>query len=208
MPRISLTRLTSWLFMGGALGLAIYAGTNAAFLATSQTELASAWDRSHQGAAPSPVPVAGGSSTGPGSVFAIQRPRLAVGQPLAKMSVPAADNWTGIVLEGNNNQVLSGGPGHEVGSAYPGEPDNVVISNHNTYSMQFSKVNIGDQITLDTDYGRFVYRVTGHRVTGPDDRTITGHTGKPMLTFTTCWPLWQGAFAKQRYVITADQVSA
>jgi hypothetical protein len=27
------------------------------------------------------------------------------------------------------------------------------------------------------------------------------------LTLTTCWPLWAGAFATQRYVIFAIQVS-
>jgi hypothetical protein len=25
------------------------------------------------------------------------------------------------------------------------------------------------------------------------------------LTLTTCWPLWAGAFAKQRYIIFTDQ---
>ncbi len=204
MPSLSLTRLASWLLMGLALSLALYAGSNGAFLLTSQGELASAWDQGHHG---TPVGGAADSGSGIGGLFTIQRPRLAVGQPLAKMSVPAADHWTGIVLEGNDDRVLSGGPGHELGSAYPGEPDNVVISNHNTYSLQFSKVNAGDQIVMDTDYGRFVYRVNGHRVAAPDDRSITGHTGRPTLTFTTCYPLWMGAFAKQRYVITADLVA-
>jgi hypothetical protein len=27
------------------------------------------------------------------------------------------------------------------------------------------------------------------------------------LTLTTCWPLWAGAFAKQRYVIFSEQYS-
>ena len=205
MHAISMARLLSWLLMGSALSLGIYAGSNYLYDVSSQGELGSAWDRTHhQATTPAPVPSNGGDFNG---VFAIQRPRLAIGQPLAKMLVPAADNWSGIVLEGNDDRVLSGGPGHEVGSAYPGEPDNVVISNHNTYSLQFSKLKAGDQITLDTDYGHFVYKVTGFRVTGAGDRTITGHTGKAMLTFTTCYPLWAGAFATQRYVITADQVS-
>ncbi|MGI8608293.1 MAG: class D sortase [Candidatus Dormibacteria bacterium] len=208
MANISLARLASWLLMGIAFSIAIYTGSNGAFLLTSQNELASAWDRGHHSPPPATAPGASNNAVKFGGVFNVQRPRLAVGQPLAKMSVPAADNWTGIILEGNDDRVLSGGPGHEVGSAYPGEPDNVVVSNHNTYSLQFSKLKAGDQIRLDTDYGRFVYRVVGRRVANADDRTITGHTGRAMLTFTTCYPLYLGAFATQRYVITADLVTS
>ena len=205
MPTFSLLRLVSWLLMGSALSIGIYAGSNFAFDVTSQGELAAAWDSGHRAATDTASPAAGNVNFG--NAFQVQRPRLAIGQPLAKMSVPAV-KWSGIILEGNDDRVLSGGPGHEVGSAYPGEPDNVVVSNHNTYSMQFANLKMGDEIILDTGYGHFVYRVSGTRVTSATDRSITGHTGKAQLTFTTCWPLWAGAFASQRYVITADQVSA
>ena len=201
MPTFSPLRLLSWLLMGSALSIGIYAGSNFAFDVTSQGELAAAWDSGHKAPVVAATPAAGSVTFG--NPFLVQRPRLAVGQPLAKMAVPAV-KWTGIVLEGNDDRVLSGGPGHEVGSAYPGEPDNVVISNHNTYSMQFANLKAGDEVVLDTDYGHFAYRITGTRVTSANDRSITGHTGKAQLTFTTCWPLWAGAFATQRWVISAD----
>ena len=207
MPNFSLTRLISWLLMGAALSLLIFSGSNAAFDITSQGELAQAWDQSHHGA---PAAVVAPTHTGSnelGGLLTIQRPRLAVGQPLAKFSVPAADGWKGIVLEGSDERVLAGGPGHVVGTAYPGEADNMVISNHNTYSMQFSKLKVGDQMIVDADYGHFVYRVTGFKTVAATDRNVTGHTGKAMLTFTTCYPLWAGAFAKERYIITAEQVT-
>jgi LPXTG-site transpeptidase (sortase) family protein len=205
MPTAALIRLFSWLLMGFAVSAAVYAGSNAAYDATSQTELTSAWDSSHHDApTAAPTPTASGVF---GNAFQVQRPRLAVGQPLAKMSVPAV-SWSGVVLEGSDDRVLSGGPGHLVGSAYPGEPDNVVISNHNTYSMQFSKLKAGDQIILETGYGKFIYRVTNFSTIDAKDRSVTRHTGKATLTFTTCWPLWAGAFASQRYVISADQVAA
>ena len=192
--------------MGTALSLLIFSGSNAAFTATSQSELASSWDSSHHGS-----PAATSATTTPNAndlaaVFQIQRPRLAVGQPLAKISVPAAGNWKGIVLEGSDDRVLAGGPGHLVGTAYPGEPDNMVISNHNTYSLQFGSLKVGDQIIVDADYGHFVYRVTGFKTVAANDRSVTGHASRATLTFTTCYPLWAGAFAKERYVITADEV--
>ena len=208
MPNFSLTRLFSWLLMGTALSLLIFSGSNAAFDVTSQGELAGAWDRTHHAPAASALAPTTTGGTELGGLLTIQRPRLAVGQPLAKLSVPAAGNWKGIVLEGSDDRVLSGGPGHLVGTAYPGEPDNMVISNHNTYSMQFSSLKVGDQMILDADYGHFVYRVTGFKTVPATDRTVTGHSSRAMLTFTTCYPLWAGAFAKERYVITAEQVAS
>jgi LPXTG-site transpeptidase (sortase) family protein len=205
MSNPSLIRLLSWLLMGLAISAGVYAGSNAAYDLTSQSELAGAWDRTHHAPTNSGATPAGGVPSF-GNVFQVQRPRLAVGQPLAKMQVPAVD-WSGVVLEGSDDRVLSGGPGHLVGSAYPGEPDNVVVSNHNTYSMQFSKLKAGDQIILDADYGRFTYRVSSFRVVSATDRSVTAHTGRPNLTFTTCYPLWAGAFASQRYVISADLVA-
>ncbi|MFN2462516.1 MAG: class D sortase [Candidatus Dormibacteria bacterium] len=208
MANLSLTRLFSWLLMGTALSLALFAGSNAAFDVTSQGELARAWDGSHHPGTGGPPQAEGtGAAVGAG-LLTVLRPRLAVGQPLAKLVIPAAGNWRGIVLEGTDDRVLSGGPGHLVGTAYPGEPDNMVVSNHNTYSMQFASLKVGDQMIVDTDYGHFVYRVSGFRTVSANDRRVTGHTNRAVLTFTTCYPLWAGAFAKERYVITADEVSS
>lgn len=194
--------------MGTALSLLVFAGSNAAFDISSQSELASTWDKAHHGTAPAiSTPISSGAND-LGGTLQIQRPRLAVGQPLAKISVPAAGNWKGVVLEGSDDRVLSGGPGHLVGTAYPGEPDNMVISNHNTYSLQFANLKVNDQIIVDADYGHFVYRVTGFRTIAATDRSATGHSDRSLLTFTTCYPLWAGAFAKERYVITAEQVKA
>jgi sortase A len=181
----------------------VYTGSNLAYAITSQMELASQWDSDHRA---QPQSAVGNGGSGFAEVFQVQRPRLAVGQPLAKISVPSA-RWSGVVLEGTDERVLAGGPGHVVSTAYPGEPDNMVISNHNTYSMQFADLKPGDQILLDADYGRFVYRVAATRITGPDDRSATGHIKKARLTFITCWPLWAGAFAAQRLVVVADQVA-
>jgi sortase A len=205
MPVPTLLRLVSWLFIGSALSLGIYAGSNYAYDTSSQSELTAQWDRNHRNPPAPASTTQSTSTTGFGDVFQVQRPRLAVGQPLAKISVPSV-RWSGVVLEGSDDRVLAGGPGHVVGSAYPGEPDNVVISNHNTYSLQFGDLKPGDQIILDTDYGHFVYRVTGTRVAGANDRSITAHTDKAQLTFTTCWPLYAGAFATQRFVISAVPV--
>jgi sortase A len=188
------TRLISWLMIGTGLSFALYVGSNVGYQFTKQTALAQDWDKSHSASA---------FSHQPSAVIPLARPRLAVGQPLAKIVVPSI-KWTGIVIEGTDNQSLAGGPGHLLGTAYPGEPDNVVISNHNSYSEQWSGVKAGDTIELDTDYGKFVYKVTGFKIVGSGDKSVTGSTGHASLTFTTCYPLWAGALARQRYVVFAD----
>jgi LPXTG-site transpeptidase (sortase) family protein len=64
----------------------------------------------------------------------------------------------------------------------------------------------GDEIDLETRYGTYRYHVTGSRIVGPKDRTVLVPDAPDYhLTLTTCWPLWAGAFATQRYVIFTDQ---
>jgi sortase A len=187
-------RSVSWLMFGIATSLLIYVGSNVGHQVTMQNQLSDDWNKQH-----------GTAAVQPGQPLTLHRPRLSEGIPLAKISV-ASIHFTGIVLEGTSTQVLSGGPGHLIGTAYPGENDNVVISNHNSYSQQWGDLKAGDTIDLTTDYGSYSYRVTGFRVANPDDLSISASTGKPTLTFTTCYPLWAGALATQRYVVSAELV--
>lgn len=196
MANFHLSRLISWILLGTALSLFLYVGSNVAYSANTQAQLASAWDRVHPGA---------GSKIGAPLTVTFSRPRLADGQPLAKIIVPSI-NFNGIVLEGTDSKILSGGPGHLDGTAYPGEPDNVVISNHNSYSLSWGDLKVGQDIVLETDYGTYTYRVTGFKVINADDRSMNASTGKANLTFSTCYPLWAGALATQRYVVRADLV--
>ena len=65
----------------------------------------------------------------------------------------------------------------------------------------------GDEIDVETPYGLYRYRMTGSQIVNPDNRTVLVHNSNGYhLTLTTCWPLWAGAFATQRYVIFAEQV--
>lgn len=203
--RFRLYGLASWLMIGMAIGIAMYVTSNVAYTADNQATLTHAWDRSH------PLIPQSASSTqttgvGVAPVVAFQHPRVAYGQPMAKIQVPSI-NWTGIVLEGSELNVLAGGPGHVVTSAYPGEDGNVVISNHNSFSLAWGNVKVGDPIILQTDYGTYTYRVTGFKIVEADDRVVTSlGNGQPTLTFTTCYPLYAGALAHQRYAVFADLV--
>jgi len=179
---------------GSAFSIALYVGSNVAYTADTQNTLTKTWEETHPAVASSSAPL-----------LDFARPRLAYGQPIAKIVVPSI-NWKGIVLEGTTFDVLSGGPGHLIGSAYPGERDNVVISNHNGYSLSWGNVKAGDMIIMQTSYGTYNYRVTGFKIIDANDTSVTGTTGKPVLTFTTCYPLFMGALARQRYVVFSDLV--
>jgi sortase A len=123
--------------------------------------------------------------------FAIRVPRL---------------QYFAAVREGVDTTVLYSGPGHYPGTVWPGDPGTVGVAAHNVYWINFPQLKNGDEIDLETRYGTFRYRVTGNRIVNPDNRTVLvpsepGHH----LVLTTCWPLWAGAFATQRYVIFAAQ---
>jgi sortase A len=111
------------------------------------------------------------------------------------------------VREGVASKILYSGPGHYPGTVWPGDQGTVGVAAHNVYWINFPQLALRDEIDLETRYGTFRYRVTGSRVVNPDDRTVVVPDDPGYhLVLTTCWPLWAGAFATQRYVIFAEQI--
>jgi len=110
------------------------------------------------------------------------------------------------VKEGVSSGVLYSGPGHYPGTPWPGQPGMVGVAAHNVYWENFPDLKPGDEIDLQTRYGNYRYRVTGSRIVNPSDQSVMIPNAAGFhLTLTTCWPLWAGAFATQRYVIFTDQ---
>jgi sortase A len=124
--------------------------------------------------------------------FAIRIPKLA---------------YFAAIREGVDSGVLYSGPGHYPATRWPGDPGTVGVAAHNVYWINFPQLAKGDEIDLETRYGLYRYRVTDTEIVNPDNRTalVTDQDGYH-LTLTTCWPLWAGAFATQRYIIHTDQV--
>jgi len=111
------------------------------------------------------------------------------------------------VKEGVSSGVLYSGPGHYPTTVWPGDPGMVGVAAHNVYWINFPQLTKGDEIYIETRYGIYRYRVTGSEIVNPNDRSVlVPDAGGFHLTLTTCWPLWAGAFATQRYVIFTDQV--
>jgi len=110
------------------------------------------------------------------------------------------------VKEGIDSATLYSSPGRYPQTVWPGDQGTVGVAAHNVYWINFPKLVPGDEIDIETRYGTYRYHVTGSRIVGPNDRTVLVPDGPGYhLTLTTCWPLWAGAFATQRYVIFTDQ---
>ena len=120
--------------------------------------------------------------------------------------IPKLDYFAAI-REGIDSGVLYSGPGHYPATRWPGDPGTVGVAAHNVYWINFPQLAKGDEIDIETRYGAYRYQVTRTEIVDPDNRTalVTDENGYH-LTLTTCWPLWAGAFATQRYIIHTDQV--
>ena len=116
-------------------------------------------------------------------------------------------NYYAAVKEGVSAGVLYSSPGHYPATMWPGDPGMVGVAAHNVYWINFPQLVKGDEVDVETRYGLYRYRVTGSEIVNPDDKTVLIPSANGFhLTLTTCWPLWAGAFATQRYVIFTEQV--
>ncbi|MBQ8960357.1 MAG: class D sortase [Ruminococcus sp.] len=92
------------------------------------------------------------------------------------------------VYWGSGSELLELGACQSTGSAVPGTEGNAVISAHvDTFFADLGKLDIGDKVTLDTNYGQFIYTVkeliefkatNGKYVVPTEDTRLTLYTCK------------------------------
>jgi sortase A len=133
---------------------------------------------------------------------------IPVGDSLTRIRIPKLGVDT-VVVEGTTQSALRAGAGHYVDSPLPCEGGNVAIAGHRvTYGKPFTdleKLEIGDEIHLDTPIGGCTYRVTTAPFpVDPTDLSVVGPTKDPELTLTTCHPEHS---ARQRLVVHARRVA-
>ncbi|MCW2667657.1 MAG: hypothetical protein JWN57_2619 [Frankiales bacterium] len=138
---------------------------------------------------------------------------IGIGAALAVVRAPRLGaDWRQVVLEGISVADLKRGPGHDPGTALPGQIGNVVVSGHRTtYGAPFENLDRlvpGDPIVVETRDSWFTYRVTGTLIVRPDQIEVTAAVpGRPgvapaqrLLTLTTCHPKYS---ARARLVVQA-----
>jgi sortase A len=140
---------------------------------------------------------------------AFEAGETAIGDPITKISIPAADLKPTVVVEGTGASALRAGAGHYPNTPLPGEEGNVAIAGHRTtYGKPFANLDHlkpGDEIFLETPVGKYTYKVSKDPfVVSPTDFTVIAQTPGKTLTLTTCHP--KGS-ARQRLVVKADLVS-
>lgn len=132
-------------------------------------------------------------------------PALGVG--IGFLSIPKLDKrWA--VVEGVAREQLRYSPGHYQGSAMPGEEGNFAVAGHRTQAIFFNldRLATGDEIIVETEEGRYVYRVTNVVIVAPNAVEVVepvppGENAGRLLTLTTCNPKYNNY---QRLIVHAS----
>src|SRR5438477_2947264 len=94
------------------------------------------------------------------------------GTPLGELSIPRL-GISVVVLEGSDDHTLQRGLGHIETTPLPGESGNVAIAGHrDSFFRPLRKVQVGDDILLDTPGERVHYRVSSFRVVDPSEVSV------------------------------------
>lgn len=95
---------------------------------------------------------------------------IPAGDPIAVLDSPALDVDDLVVVEGTTSTVLQSGPGHLLGSVFPGQAGTTVLFGRSvSFGAPFhyaARLNPGDDLTITTVQGVFRYVVTGVRREG------------------------------------------
>lgn len=145
----------------------------------------------------------------------VQPPPL--GAPVAVLAIPRlGEDYRHVVVEGVGRDELKKGPGHQPGTAWPGQLGNTVLAGHRTtYGApfgRFDEIVAGDEVVVTDETGSYTYRISGTEVVDPSDTTVIlpvprqpgAQPTQRLLTLITCTPKFS---AKYRLIITGELVS-
>ena len=184
--------------MGLALVLVGYVALLVGYQSYQQHRLTGAWSNDHPTASIADATFSPSGVTGPRL-----RAHLADGEPVARLSIPSI-GFNAIVSEGVGSGMLTSGPGHDDRTGYPGEGRVILIGNHNGFSLSWNDIKPGAGVIVEMSYGRYRYTVSKRLIVDGDDTVVVSQPRRSeTLLLSTCWPLWQGTFARQRLVFEA-----
>lgn len=144
------------------------------------------------------------------------------GDPAFRLRIPAIDLQQ-IVVEGVGTEDLKKGPGHypscrdgfdrplctDFKEVWPGQEGRVIVSGHRTtYGAPFwdlDKLEKGDEIITDTQWGTYTYEVTEKRIVQPDSLAIAIQSDAAEIVLTTCNPKYSAA---QRLIVFGRLVTS
>ena len=110
------------------------------------------------------------------------------------------------VYFGDTLKILKNGVGHSSGSYFPGEGGSIVYMGHNSKKLfrNFSELDIGDKIVVNTNYGEFTYKIYDMQIVQETDlEKIPIQSQEEILMIYTCYPFNNIGYTKQRYIVYA-----
>jgi sortase A len=111
-------------------------------------------------------------------------------QQAVRIQIPALGVDAPIV-QGDGWEQLKKGVAQHIGSANPGESDNIVLTAHNDVFGEIfrdlDKLTTGDQIIIYTGQRSFTYVVTGTQIVEPTQVEVLGQS-QPITTLISCYP--------------------
>jgi sortase A len=126
--------------------------------------------------------------------------------PLGRIEI-ASVGLTAMIEEGTGRQTLQRGVGHIPGTSLLGQSGNIGLAGHrDTFFRKLRNIHEGDEITLTTLAGTFVYRVDLISIVEPKDSEVLRDSGENLLTMVTCYPFSYVGPSPKRFIVRARQV--
>lgn len=130
------------------------------------------------------------------------------GTQYATIEIPKIDVDLPVYF-GDTLEILKKGVGHSSGSYFPGEGGSIIYMGHNSKTVfrRFSELEIGDKITVKTNYGEYKYKIYDMQlVKETESEKLPIQKEKEILMVYTCYPFNNIGYATQRYVVYAELV--
>ncbi len=128
------------------------------------------------------------------------------GTQYATIEIPKIDVNLPVYF-GDTLEILKKGVGHSSGSYFPGEGGSIVYMGHNSKNIfrRFSELQIGNEITVKTNYGEYKYKIYDMQLIKETDiDKLPIQKEKEILMIYTCYPFNNIGYATQRYVVYAE----
>ena len=149
----------------------------------------------------------------------VEQPQARVAMPLGpghaiadgvigRISIPRL-KITSVVGEGVSDRMLGLAVGHIPATSLPGKPGNVGLAAHrDTLFRNLKDIRQGDEITLATLQGTYLYRVVWFKVVSPASTSVLAPTAEETVTLVTCYPFYFVGHAPKRFVVRARKVAS
>lgn len=131
---------------------------------------------------------------------------VSVGEPIGTLEI-ARLGLTGVVVEGDSDEVLDRAIGHLPDTPLPWHEGNSAIAAHrDTLFRPLRGVRLGDILRLKTPHGDFDYLVRETLIVKPEDVWVLDPTPTTMLTLITCFPFAYIGNAPDRFIVRAERI--